>query len=186
VGLTLLGIYGAANAEGMVVFIPTMLLALLAPVVTVRRLVQLRGVKGSWWGRVLRSRFGAKLWQVATLGLGRVREAPTSGEPTAIALGGAIHRLYQELPEGERHLLAEVPALIDQLEARALDRADPHSVEAVMALETLRLDLMKLRAGQIAADGLTTEFGKLKELGYRVDAVEELAENGERRTESGD
>ncbi len=184
VSLTLLGIYAGVQAQSIFTFIPVMLLALLAPVVTVRRLIQLHGVKGSWWGRVLRSRFGAKVWQVATLGLGRVREAPTSGEPTAIALGGAIHRLYQELPEGEQRLLAEVPALIDQLEARALNREDPHSVDAVMALETLRLDLMKLRAGQIAADGLTTEFGKLREVGWKVDAVEEMRdEKGERRKE---
>ncbi len=173
---TFLGIVGTVKAESLF-GIAFMLVALVAPVVTVRRLVQLHGVKGSWWGRLLGSKVGKRLWSVATLGLGKVRQAPTSGEPTAIALGGAIHGLYAALPPGEQKLLAEVPDLIDRLAARALDRADPHSVDAVMGLETLRLDLMKLRAGQIAADGMTADFEKLREVGYRVDAASELQDD---------
>ena len=181
---TFLGIVGTVKANDFfgIVF---MLVALIAPVVTVRRLVQLHGVKGSWWGRLLGTKVGKGLWSLVTLGQGKVREAPMSGEPTAIALGGAIHGLYAALPPGEQKLLAEVPDLIDRLAARALDRADPRSIDAVMGLETLRLDLMKLRAGQIAADGMTADYEKLREVGYRVDAVGELSEqrpaNGERR-----
>ncbi len=174
--VTLLGIVGTVKS-GDFLTVPLFLMALIAPVVTVRRLIQLHGVRGSWWGRLLGSRVGKWLWSAVTLGQGRIRQVPTSGEPTAIALGGAIHGIYSALQPGEQKLLAEVPGLIDRLAARALDRADPHSVDAVMALETLRLDLMKLQAGQIAADGLTADYEKMREIGRRVDAVGELQDD---------
>ena len=173
---TFLGIVGTVKSESLF-GIGFMLVALVAPVITVRRLIELHGVKGSWWGRLFGTKVGKKLWSLVTLGQGKVREAPMSGEPTAIALGGAIHGLYAALPPGEQKLLAEVPDLIDRLAARALDRADPRSVDAVMGLETLRLDLMKLRAGQIAADGMTADYEKLREVGYRVDAAGELQDD---------
>ena len=173
--LTFLGIVGTVKINN-VLTIPMIMLALVMPVVTVRRLVELHGVKGSWWGRLFRRKIGQRIWSLATLGMSKVRAAPSSGEPTAMALGGAIHGLYAALPPGEQKLLAEVPALIDSLAARALDRADPRNLDAVMALETLRLDLMKLRAGQIAADGMTADYEKLREIGFRVDAVGELGE----------
>jgi len=171
--LTGLGIVGTVQSNNFLA-VPLIMLALVMPVVTVRRLVELHGIKGSWWGRLFRTRVGKRLWSLATLGMTKVRQAPSSGEPTAMVLGGAIHGLYAALPPGEQKLLAEVPALIDSLAARALDRADPRNLDAVMALETLRLDLMKLRAGQIAADGMTADFERLREVGYRVDAIGEL------------
>ncbi|MEO5799254.1 MAG: serine/threonine-protein kinase [Gemmatimonadales bacterium] len=170
---TVIGIVGTVKSDDFLA-VGFVLLALVAPVVTVRRLVQLHGVRGSWWGRLLGSKVGKSIWSLCTLAQGKVRQAPISGEPTALALGGAIHALYAALPPGEQQLLTDVPDLIDRLAARALDRADPRSVEAVMGLETLRLDLMKLRAGQIAADGMTADFEKLREVGYKVDAVGEL------------
>lgn len=36
---------------------------------------------------------------------------------------------------------------------------------------------MKLRAGQIAADGMTADYEKLREVGYRVDAAGELQDD---------
>ena len=172
---TLLGIVGTVRSNGFlgIIFI---LIALIAPVVTVRRLVQLHGVRGSWWGRLLDTRVGRWLWSGVTIGQGRVRRLPSSGEPTAIALGGAIHDLYAALPAAEQKLLTEVPGLIDRLSARAIDPADPHRVDAIMGLETLRLDLMKLRAGQIAADGITQGLEALQHVGRKVDAVLELRE----------
>ncbi len=180
---TLIGIMGTVRINN-VLTIPMILLALVAPVVAVRRLLELHDVKGSWWGRFLGTRVGKGLWAIATFGQGTVREAATSGEPTAMVLGGAIHALYAQLRPGDQQLLAEVPALIDALSARALDRADPHSADAVMGLETLRLDLMTLRAGQIAADGMTADYERLRAVGWKVDAAEEV--NGELRIANGE
>ncbi|MES2125566.1 MAG: serine/threonine-protein kinase [Gemmatimonadota bacterium] len=170
---TFLGIVGTVKSDSFLA-IGFILLALIAPVVTVRRLVQLRGVRGSWWGRLLGTRVGRWLWAGATAGLGRVRQMPSSGEPTAMALGGAIHELYAALPAAEQRLLAEVPDLIERLASRALDQADPHRADAILGLETLRLDLMKLRAGQIAADSITEGIEALQQVGRKVDAVLEL------------
>jgi hypothetical protein len=146
------------------------LMALFTPAITVARVAQLQGVKGSWWAKVLRGRVGGWLWRAATLGLGRIPEAPTSGEPTALALGSAVHAAYGALPPGEQQHLAGVPDVVARLEQIALDRAHPRSTEAVMALETLRLDLMRLRAGQLAAEGITEELGVLQQVGWYVDA----------------
>ncbi len=175
VSITAASIFGAANIDSPLAIV-CILAALSMPVVTVRRLMELHGAKGSWWGRLFRSRIGHRVWKLATLGLNRVRSAPSSGEPTAMVLGDAVHTLYNTLPTQERQLLAYVPALIDRLSARALDHADAQRVDAIMALETLRLDLLKLRAGQIAADGMTADLEQLREVGYQVDAVGELAE----------
>jgi serine/threonine-protein kinase len=175
-GLTALGIIGTVQINNFLTF-PCILMALIMPVVTVRRLIELHGAKGSWWGRLFKTKVGKRVWSLATFGLKKVRSAPSSGEPTAMVLGGAIHELYDALPTSERQLLGEVPALIDRLSARALDHADAQRVDAIMALETLRLDLLKLRAGQIAADGMTTDFERLREVGYRVDAVGELRDD---------
>ncbi len=173
VGLTALGIIGTVQIQSLLT-IPFILTALIMPVVTVRRLLELHGAKGSWWGRLFRTKAGQRVWSLATIGLKKIRSAPSSGEPTAMVLGSAIHELYDALPTAERQVLADVPSLIDRLSARALDHADAQRVDAIMALETLRLDLMKLRAGQIAADGMTADYERLREVGYRVDAVGEL------------
>jgi hypothetical protein len=172
--LTMLaGIYGAATFSNYLVLV-SLLLATVAPVIALNRVFTLRGTGRSWWSRLLRSKVGARLWRAATLGLGTVRTTPTSGEPTALALGGVVGELFARLSEPQRRSLAAVPDLVERLEAMALDRAAPRSVEAVMALETLRLDLLRLHAGEIAADSITQGLEQLQQVGRQVDAVLEL------------
>jgi serine/threonine-protein kinase len=150
------------------------LLALSAPAITIARVVRLRGMRRSLWGRVVSSRVGRWLWRVATLGLGEVREAPVAGEPTALAVGSAVQMLWAQLPEVERKLLEEVPDLAARLESRALLRGTPDAAEAITALETLRLDLLRLRTGERQADGLTEDLAKLSKVGRYVDARGEV------------
>jgi len=59
----------------------------------------------------------------------------------------------------------------------AIDRDAPQRVEAVMALETLRLDLMRLQAGEVAAENITQGLEQLQRFGRQVDAVLELRED---------
>jgi serine/threonine-protein kinase len=167
---TIGGMMLMAKADWTPLNILGFLSALFTPAIMVARVAQLQGVKGSWWAKVLRGRVGGWFWRAATLGLGRIPEAPTSGEPTALALGGAVQAAYGALPPGEQQQLAGVPDVIARLEQIALERAHPRSTEAVMALETLRLDLMRLRAGQLAADGITEDLGALQRIGWYVDA----------------
>jgi hypothetical protein len=149
-------------------------LSLFAPAIAVARVARLKGMAGSWWARVVRSRAGGWLWNIATLGVRAPREAAVGGEPTALAVGHAIRAMHAALPDGEQRLLAEVPDLAERLEVRALDRDDPHAAEAMAALETLRLDLMRLRAGQLAANGVTEDLRKLRDVGLYVDARDDI------------
>ncbi len=170
-----------ASAIGLMKEMDSFILALIAVLVAVYtpmlifRQLQRRShwLKG-WWARVMEGRFGRLVFRVAGLGLGDITQTPTSGEPTALALGGAVAILYGKLAEPQRKALAAVPDLISRLEAIALDRANAQSTQAVMALETLRMDLLRLRAGDIAAESITIELEKLREIGYRVDAEIEV------------
>jgi hypothetical protein len=163
------GMAMVGNGE-MVLALPGLLATILAPALAVRRVATLRGVRGKWWTRFLRSGIGAKAWQLFTFKVARAPAVEVAGEPTALALGGAVQAVYAALPPGEQRQLAGVPDVISRLERIALDRAHPRSTEAVMALETLRLDLMRLRAGQLAAEGITEELGALQQVGWYVDA----------------
>lgn len=44
-------------------------------------------------------------------------------------------------------------------------------MEAVAALETLRVGLLKLRAGTVSLDGFTTDLDAVKAVGERVDLL---------------
>lgn len=159
-----------------VVALPGLMLAILAPAVAIRRIAALRGSGGKWWTRFLRGRLGARAWRLFTAGVSAAPAAEVGGEPTALALGDGLRRLWAALPAAERQQLQDVPATVARLEALAMDRAHAHRTEAVMALESLRLDLLRLRAGEAARDGITTELGRLREVGWYVDAREEVGE----------
>jgi len=153
-----------------VLALPGLLATILAPALAVRRVATLRGVRGKWWTRFLRSGVGASAWRLFTFKVKRTAVAEVAGEPTALALGGAVQAVFAALPPGEQQQLAGVPDVISRLEQIALDRSHPKSTEAVMALETLRLDLMRLRAGQLATEGITEDLGALQRIGWYVDA----------------
>ena len=137
------------------------------------RVAALRGAKGSWWSRLLESRVGRALWKGATLGVDTTSSAPVGGEPTALAVGQLVQQLWRALPEGEQKLLADVPDLAERLERHAMERESPRATEAMAALETLRLDLMRLRAGQLNRESITEDLRKLREFGMYVDARDE-------------
>jgi hypothetical protein len=108
--------------------------------------------------------------------------------PTELAVGAAALGLWEALPTAERRRLPEVPALVERLEVRArklrtrLDGTDAESAgralaETVSALETLRLDLMRLRAGTVTLDGVTEDLAAAARVGQDVDlALEARAE----------
>lgn len=150
--------------------VPGLLATVLAPAFAIRRVAALRGARGKWWTRFLTSTWGVKAWRVFTLGVAKAPPVEVAGEPTALALGGALHGLYAALPNGDQQMLHEVPELIARLEAIALDRVHPKRIEAVTALETLRLDLLKLRAGQLTADGMTEDLERVLQIGRYADA----------------
>lgn len=171
---TLWGVWASTMVSNIFLYAPAMMLALLMPVLTLKSLARTRRLKGSWWTRLMKGTVGKLFWRVASFGLRSVPEAPVGGEPTALAVGNMIHALYDALAPAEQKLLAEVPDLATRLEHDALGDDVSRATAAMAALETLRLDLLRLRAGQLQADGLTEDLERLRGVGFYVDARDEL------------
>ncbi len=185
VAATALGLAGMTTEGNLLVTLGTAT-TIAAPLITVRRLWENFG-GGRVFSRLLRGRLGRWMFRLGGLGL-RVQPAlPAAGERTELAIGRAVEDLYRGLPDAERTRLREVPAVIERLEADALAlRANAGTpsgaarlATAVAALETLRLDLLKLHAGTVTVDDLTRDLDAARALGQRVDAqleAEEIAE----------
>jgi hypothetical protein len=153
-------------------------LSVAAPALTVRRLwTRFGGTR--LWRRLLAGRLGRLLFRVGGVGVKNVPALPAVGEHTEVALGRAAHALYEELPPAVRHTLGDVPALLARLEsdARALRAraGDPGGerrlASAVAALETLRLDLLRLKVGAGTLDELTANVEAARRVGEEVDAA---------------
>jgi hypothetical protein len=124
----------------------------------------------TFWSRMLSGRVGKWLFRIAGVGLAKRHSAPIPGEPTALALGQSIEGLFAALPEVHRKRLAEVPDLAARLQSRAF-RGGAERTPAVAALETLRLDILRLQAGTIAEPELTADLDAVRKLGEEVDRV---------------
>jgi hypothetical protein len=171
--VTITGLFLLSRGDSAVLGMIGLSLSLFTPAIAVARVARLKGMASSWWARVLRSTPGCWLWSAATVGQKKVPELAVGGEPTALAVGQLVQQLWRALPSSEQQLLAEVPDLAERLERVALERESPHATEAMAALETLRLDLMRLRAGQLNRESITEDLGKLREFGMYVDARDE-------------
>jgi len=145
-----------------------------------------------WWfsgvrDRLWNSRLGS--WLSRKLGApARSRAIDAGGfRATESALGVAAQELFDALPQSQREALHELPATLAALEAQAAEaRAavavlDGASREAaarrlagtVAALETLRLDLLRLHAGSADLAPLTTLIDAARHLGDEVDRLVE-------------
>jgi hypothetical protein len=161
--------------------------AIAAPLITIRRLWEKLG-GGKLFGRLLRGRLGRWVFRLGGVGLRAQQALPAAGERTELALGRAVDDLYRGLPAGQRARLGDVPVLIGRLEADALAlRAGAGTPEgaarlatAVAALETLRLDLLKLHAGMGSVDELTRDLDAARALGEQVDTQLEAQRAAER------
>jgi serine/threonine-protein kinase len=122
-------------------------------------------------------RFGRWLFRLARIGLGR--GAPPAlaitDRPTEVALGLAALDLFETLPKETRQQLGDLPAVVRALEERVRrlrgDGQEARLGEALGALETLRVDLMRLHGGVGTIDGLTADLGAAREIGEHVDAL---------------
>ena len=119
---------------------------------------------------------------------------------TEAALGVAASELYAALPKAFREQLAELPATVEALEARAAEaraevellasmapqgsadaellaarkaKASAHLAESVAGLEGIRLDLLRLHAGASDLAPLTTLMDAVRVAG---DEMRRLAE----------
>ena len=182
--LTTLGFYMMLNFNHSGLDVLGFLVGITTPAITARRVWRdlEAGKSGTWWNRLMAGRFGGKLFELLGRTVKTQAVAP-SAEPTAVLLARATEDLYHGLPGEMRRQLAEVPALLARLQAdaaglRALDPADPARASrlsaTITALENLRLDLLRLHAGQAVPDELTADLERARELGRRVDALAEV------------
>ena len=165
-----------------------------------------------WWQTGIRDR----LWNSRVGGwLARRLGAPERSQlagasafrATEAALGVAASELFASLPREYRDQLAELPAIVAALEARAAEAraemdvvaamapsgssdadvlaarkqaAATHLAESVAALEGLRLDLLRLHAGASDLQPLTTLMDAARELGEDLSRLAEARREAER------
>jgi hypothetical protein len=131
----------------------------------------------SLWNRMLAGRLGRTVFKGAALFLRRLRSrSADTSSPTVVALSDTVRDAYEALPHADRAQLAEVPRLIERLRAhaRALhDREEPVARERLgsvaVALETLRLDLMRAAAGEAALPQISADLAAARAISERVD-----------------
>ena len=157
-----------------------------------------------FWNRFWAGRVGR--WMVRLAGGKPGRALPAANEPTEVALGRAAEALFAALPAAEQRRMIEVPGLIRELEGdvqamrrqevaltrslveaagrpeavRELEAARRHGSAklqaALSALENLRIDLLRISAGQAAGPGLTAHLEAARRIGREVDARMEVEE----------
>lgn len=151
--------------------------AIFAPTVAIRRVVR------DWLGgrgllrRLTEGRVGRWMFGAAKVGLSQAqRPRVTGSEPTVVAIARAADDLFLALPAAQRDQLGDVPAVINRLEAEALalrgrdGTAAEREASAVAALESLRLDLLRLSAGGTPKGELTRDLDEAARIGDRIDA----------------
>ena len=156
--------------------------AVLLPTLASRTLWQLttRGSAEPLSSRILRGRFGRWFFRLAGIGTGETPAAAAleGPEPTEIALGQAARALLESLPREVRSGIDPgLPRMIEALESRAIRLRDKQEdaqaaqefTAAVGALETLRLDLLRLSVGAITPAELTAELSHVREIGLAID-----------------
>ncbi len=178
----------------------------------------------NWWktglrDRLWRGRLGS--WLARRLGAPErsALSGPSAFRATEAALGVAAAELFAALPKDYREQLAELPAMVEALEARAAEAraeidivaamapsgtadaevlatrrkaAQGQLAESVAALESIRLDLLRLHAGASDLQPLTTlmdaarllgeDLGRLAEAQREVEAVARSTGKGEELT----
>jgi predicted Ser/Thr protein kinase len=134
------------------------------------------------------SRVGAWVARVAGFGLGRRPRAPDAAHrATEVMLGAELEDLYASLPRELKRGLEEVPATIKRLTANAeslraqveaaralgeeANRQQAQMMEAVAALESLRVGMLRLRAGTVSLEGFTTDLDAVRRIGEKVDRM---------------
>ena len=171
------------------------------------------GIK-KWWQTGIRERlWNSRAGEWLARRLGAPERSALSGanafRATEAALGVAASELFAALPKAFREQLAELPAIVESLEARAAEaRAESEVIaalvpegsaeaevlaarkqaaasqlgESVAALEGIRLDLLRLHAGAGDLAPLTTLMDAARAIGDDLERLAEAQREVERAT----
>ena len=157
---------------------------------------QQHDIDTKFWSRIWLGSIGKSAFRVAKRLFGRtVPAAAMTHRATELSLGLAAEHLFDSLPKATRKSLAAVPEILNrlQVDAQALrkqhdelldviavsGKADAHLValrdsthdklgKAVSALETIRLDLLRLHAGSTTVQSVTTHLGIAAEVSDEI------------------
>ncbi|MGH7523623.1 MAG: serine/threonine-protein kinase [Gemmatimonadales bacterium] len=135
------------------------------------------------------SAFGDVMASIASLGLRRGKSQRWDGR-TETAVVAVTETLFSALPQHERAVLSDLPDVVARLEAEAararrqLAAGDDAKWaerlrQAVGAIETLRVGLLRMTTSHVAAASLTADLAAARELseriGYLVAGADEVA-----------
>lgn len=173
--------------------------ALLTTIASLAFVQQHRDVDTEFWSRVWMGRIGRAAFSLAgKLLRGRVRQSAVTHRATELTLGMAADQLYESLPKATRTALGDVPRVLRRLQEDAKhlrsrydelqeaigggsateDTADLRDIRdsihenlraTVGALETIRLDLLRLHAGSASIESFTTHLGMALEVSEEVE-----------------
>jgi hypothetical protein len=142
-----------------------------------------------WWSRMIQGKVGETIFRIAGINAPpRALSTPAAGEPTALAVGQAVDDLFAALPAAQRAQFSQLPALVARLEADALalrartpvPERNERLAAAVAALETIRLDLLRLHAAAGTPGDLTRDIEAAKRLSDEIGARVERIDNARR------
>jgi hypothetical protein len=139
--------------------------------------------KGKWmrrfygaWNRIWASGAGRLFFWIAAFRMRQPPHAPLpSSDATESVLGRAATEIFEALPEDVRTLVPEVPTLIRRLERdaevlRQIGHTGEDLTEAVAALESLRVGMLRVKAGAASIEDLTLSLERAQAIGDRIDA----------------
>jgi hypothetical protein len=133
------------------------------------------------WYRIWAGRVGRLFFRLAGFRLKTpVRPALASVERTELVLGRSALSAYRALPDAQRHQAADLPHVLERLEAeaeglRARGDTGERLTEAVAALEHVRLALLRLQAGTGSVPDLTQALERARAISDHVDRRLEAA-----------
>jgi serine/threonine-protein kinase len=175
-------------------------------------LQQRRDIDTEFWGKVWGGRIGRAAFGIGKWFLGkRAPQAAMTHRPTELSLGLAAEQLFEALPKETRKQLGPVPEILQRLqldaqllrkqseelhEAVTLEGSAPHAdlvrardsararlADAVGALETIRLNLLRLHAGAVTVESFTTHLGAAAEVASHVERLIDASREADRAIE---
>jgi hypothetical protein len=151
----------------------------LVPIVLVRGALSkvLRPGKRGWWSRFWWKILEKKLlWMAGARG--QAARRVQGNEPTEVALAAGASELFLAMPRELQARFAEVPQVLERLEAQATrlrgSGADPNGerlASTLAAMEHLRLDLLGLKAGAGSQHDLTSDLEAARQVGDRIEGL---------------
>ncbi len=151
----------------------------LVPIVLVRGALTriLRPGKQGWWSRFWWRILEKKLlWMAGARG--KEPRGAVGGEPTEVALAAGANALFEAMPKDLQQRFSEIPRVLERLEAQAgrlrgsgADRDGEKLASTHAAIEHLRLDLLRLKAGAGTQHDLTADLEAARQVGARIDEL---------------